>query len=118
MHTSSQNQVLESVGIVNTARSVWQIYRDKQDKDLLYFAPSKTNDCIDPKTVSYRILPPHGRVEIIGTDIEKTADDFMHEAQQGAPRGRKPEKLECCITWLNEFIADGEGQTFDHGQGV
>ena len=107
-HSHSQNQVLESVGFVNTARSVWQIYRDKMDKDLRYFAPSKTNDCIDPKAVSYRIVPPHGEVQIVATGIEKTADDFMNEARQEVKPGRPPEELTEAMTWLEDFLAAGE----------
>ena len=107
-HSHSQNQVLESVAFVNTARSVWQIYRDKQDKDLRYFAPSKCNDCIDPKAVSYRIVAPHGEVQIVERDIAKTADDFMLESRQEVKPGRPPAKRTEAMTWLENFLADGE----------
>jgi len=106
-HANSQNQVLESVGLVNAARSVWQIYRDKEDKNLRYFAPSKTNDCIDPKAVSYRIVAPEGQVQIVDTDIDKHADDFMVEQRQDPQRGRPPETLSEAETWLQEYLADG-----------
>ena len=106
-HTHSQNQVLESVGFVNTARSVWQIYRDKMDKDLRYFAPSKTNDCIDPRAVSYRIVPPNGEIQIVETDIAKTADDFMYEARQEIQQGRPPEARSGAKEWLQDFLSGG-----------
>ena len=107
-HSQSQHQVLESVGFVNTARSVWQIYRDKEDKDLRYFAPSKTNDCIDPKTVSYRIVPPQGEVQIVDTDIDKNADDFMNEDRRNSGAGRKNTKLVQCISWLAQLLKGGD----------
>ena len=104
-HSHSQNQVLESVGFVNTARSVWQIYRDKMDKNLRYFAPSKTNDCVEPKSLSYRIVDGH--VQIVETDIDKHADDFMREQQESNP-GRPTDALPEAMTWLKDFLSDGE----------
>jgi KaiC/GvpD/RAD55 family RecA-like ATPase len=86
-HLSSQNQTSGSVAWVNVPRSAWQIYRDKEDNDLRYFAPAKTNDCIDPTTVSFRIEKPDGKVRIESMDVAKTADDFMNE-QRKSVRGR------------------------------
>ena len=87
-HSTASNQTSGSVAWVNVPRSVWQVYRDKEDKDLRYFAPAKANDCIDPKTIAFRIVsqPGHdeGRVEIVSMDITKTADDFMNEQRKAA----------------------------------
>jgi len=83
-HSSSQNQTSGSVAWVNVPRSAWQIYLDKENNDLRYFAPSKYNDCIDPTTVSFRIVKPNGVVEIVSMDIVKTADDFMNEQRRAA----------------------------------
>jgi len=105
--SASQNQTLGSVALVNTSRAVWQVYRDQQDKDLRYFAPSKTNDCIDPTAVSFCITKPEGRVQIVDTDIDKTADDLMNESKQETKRGRKPTKLEAATTWLGLTLANG-----------
>ena len=91
-HSTAANQTSGSVAWVNVPRSVWQVYRDKEDKDLRYFAPAKYNDCIDPTTVSFRITRPDGKVQIESMDIAKTADDFMNE-QRTAARCRVSDAL-------------------------
>jgi hypothetical protein len=106
--STSQHQTLGSVALVNTPRAVWQVYRDKQDKDLRYFAPSKTNDCIDPTTVSFRIAKPDGIVQIENTSVKKTADDFMIAERQHSPPGPLPEERKKCEKRLSELLAAGE----------
>ena len=80
----ASNQTSGSVAWVNVPRSAWQIYRDTKDNDLRYFAPAKANDCIDPTTVSFRIVKPDGKVQIVSMDVAKTADDFMNEQRKAA----------------------------------
>lgn len=110
-HSTSQNQVSTSIAWVNVPRSVWQIYRDKDDKDLRYFAPSKTNDCKDPKAVSFRIENVEGqaagRVQIIGMNVDKTADDLMREQRPDALRGRPSTESAFAKGWLTAHLADG-----------
>jgi hypothetical protein len=86
---------------------VWCVYRDKQDKDLRYFAPSKTNDCVDPTTVAFRIAKPDGRVQIESTSVNKTADDFMIAERQQFPPGPAPEERRKCEQRLSEVLATG-----------
>ena len=104
--SAAQDSILDSVAYVNAARAVWALYRDKNDKDLRYFAPAKTNDCIEPKTFSYRIVRPYGEVQIVDTDIDKHADDFNEEQLKGT--GRPPTAISKAETFLQEFLADGE----------
>lgn len=110
-HSSSQNQILSSVAWVNVPRSVWQIYLDKEDKELRYLAPAKTNDCTNPTTISFRIVSRNGqsegRVEIVDMNIPKNADDFMREQRRSLKPGRKPDILDVVIKWLQNFLVDG-----------
>jgi hypothetical protein len=102
-HSVAQHQALGSVSWVNACRAHWQICRDQQDAKLRYFAPTaKTNHCVDPSAVSFRITG--GRVQIEETDIDILADDLVVEAK----RGRPPKKRAEVMTWLEELLADGK----------
>jgi len=101
-YSVAQHQVLGSVAWVNACRAHWQICRDSLDAQLRYFAPTaKTNHCVDPTAVSFRILG--GRVQIEETDIDQLADDLMVESR----RGRPPEKRAEVMVWLEELLAGG-----------
>ena len=106
-HAHSQNLALGSVGQGGIARSHCQIYIDKDDKELRYFAPSKVNDATEYKSVSYRIVKPLGEVQIVSANIDKQADDFMREERQGQ-NGRPPQELESAVGWLQQFLLTGK----------
>jgi hypothetical protein len=106
-HAHSQNLALGSVGQGGVARSHCQIYTDKEDKELRYFAPSKVNDATEYKSVSYRIVKPLGEVQIVSTGIDKQADDFMQEQRQ-SQSGRPPQELESAEKWLQDFLSTGK----------
>ena len=107
------DKVIGSIAITAVPRTVWHLYRDKNDKDARYFVPSKDNVLIDPTGVEFTVnRQADGRVEIISCDLEKHADDFeaeqfdrMQERRSG--RGRKPEQTEAALEWLETFLADG-----------
>ena len=111
-HSSAQKKVMGSGAWVNIARAHWVISVDKEDKNLRYCAPSKYNDCIDPKAIAYRIVSQggqwEGQVQIVSMDVDKTATDYMHEQRQENKRGRKPEKRDEAMDWLRNYLADGE----------
>lgn len=103
----AQQRVLGSTGIVAACRSVWGVYADPDEKGKRIFAPVKVNCGYDHTAVSYRIIPPEGRVDIIETGIQKTGDD-IESARQVARAGRKPDKHDDCAEWLPTVLADGE----------
>jgi KaiC/GvpD/RAD55 family RecA-like ATPase len=111
-HSSAQKKVMGSGAWVNIARAHWVVSVDKEDKDLRYFAPSKYNDCKDPKAIAYRIVSQpgqwEGQVQIESMDIDKTASDFMQEQRQIGQRGRTPVKRDAAVEWLLDYLADGE----------
>jgi KaiC/GvpD/RAD55 family RecA-like ATPase len=107
---SAQQRVLGSTGITATCRAVWGIYEDPEDDDKRIFAFMKGNCGYDHTAVSFRILPPNGRVEILETDIPKTAEDIETEiaaAQKAAKQGVIPKKLFVAAEWLVQYLADG-----------
>ena len=101
-HFSSQNRVLDSVGIVNMARAVWMVFKDPDDEYLRILAPSKGNDLIDPKAVSYRIAEG-GQVQIVDVELDKHADDFIAQERQNGMATKVAEAAD----WLTEFLRDG-----------
>jgi RecA-family ATPase len=109
--SSAANKVMGSAAWVNLARAHWVISVDKDDDALRYFAPSKYNDCINPKAIAYRIVSLEkqwvGRVQILDMNVSKTASDLMHEQRQ-AQRGRKPDKRNEVKEWLRTYLGNGE----------
>jgi hypothetical protein len=102
-HSVVQHQALGSVAWVNASRAHWQISRDQQDTKLRYFAPTaKTNHCVDPTALSFRIIG--GKVLVEETDIDLLADDLVIEAK----RGRPPKKRAEVMLWLEELLAGGK----------
>ena len=99
-HQISQNRVLDSVGFVNMARAVWMVFKDPEDEHLRILAPSKGNDLIDPKAVSYRIVD--GQVQVVDYGLDRHADDFVQQGQSG-----KTTKVEESGEWLQGLLADG-----------
>jgi hypothetical protein len=101
-----------SAAWVNLARAHWTVSVDKNDEDLRYFAPSKTNDCKKPKAIAYRIVSPddqwEGKVQIVNMDVNKTANDLMQDQRQVFQRGPKPEKRNDAGEWLLDYLTDGE----------
>ena len=81
--SSAHKKVMGSAAWVNLARAHWVVSVDNADKDLRYFAPSKTNDCINPKAIAYHLASQEGQweaqVQIISMEVDKTANDLMQE---------------------------------------
>jgi RecA-family ATPase len=76
----AQQKVLGSTGIVAVCRAVWGVYQDTEDKSLCLFAPVKINCGHNHTAVSYRIMPPDGKVEIIDGNIENLTGDDIESA--------------------------------------
>jgi hypothetical protein len=67
---------------------------------------AKTNHCVDPSGVSFRILG--GRVRVEETDVDLLADDIVAEAKQTSRRGRPPTLRTAAVLWLENFLAGGK----------
>jgi len=65
------------------------------------------NGAVDA-THRHRIVAPDGRIEIIQTDIAKTADDFMYESQPEIKMGRPTDEISDVKMWLQDYLAGGE----------
>ncbi len=108
--TYAQQRVLGSTGIVAACRSVWGIFIDPVDKDKRIFAKLKVNCGFNHTAVSYKIVPPDGKVEIVEASIEGlTGDDIesVRKAAQQVSQGRPPKAVAEVMAWLQNFLADG-----------
>jgi len=105
----AQQRILGSTGIVATCRSVWGVFVDPDDKGKRLFAPVKVNCGYGHTTVSYKIVPPDGRVDIIENNIENmTGDDIENRQRQvNQQQGQSQSKKSKAIAWLREYLADG-----------
>jgi KaiC/GvpD/RAD55 family RecA-like ATPase len=107
----AQQKVLGSTGIVAACRAVWGVFVDPDDKDIRLFAPVKVNFGYDHTAVSYRIVAPGGRVEIIDGSIPDLTADDIESAQQAArreARSQRPTKRDECASWLWTILAEGD----------
>ena len=111
---NAQQRVLGSTGITAACRAVWGVYRDPMDEDKRLFAFIKGNCGHDHTAVSYQVVAPDGRVDILETDIAKTADDIEAEVivtKKNAMRdGGIPEKLRNVMRWLVNLIVVAGGE--------
>lgn len=111
---NAQQRVLGSTGITAACRTVWGVYRDPRDEDRRLFAFIKGNCGYDHTAVAYQVVAPDGRVDILETDIEKTADDIEMEiviSLKNAERaGGMPLKMRAVLRWLVELIVAGGGE--------
>ena len=80
----------------------------KQSEKKRYLVPFPSNFCIDPTAVSFLIVPPDGRIDVVDCDIEKTGNDFEAAWQHRKKSGRPPEKRTEAMIWLEGFLAEGE----------
>jgi hypothetical protein len=122
----AQQRVLGSTGIVASCRTVWGIY-PATEKRHRYFAPIKTNVCIEPTAVEFVVnREAGGQVEIVNAAVEKTGDDLEEDRRELIRRGPQSDKLEKCKEWLSDFLASGEvesgtvktdGEGFEDGGG-
>lgn len=107
----AQQKVLGSTGIVAACRAVWGVFVDPDDKDVRLFAPVKVNFGYNHTAVSYRIVSPGGKVEIIDGSIPGLTADDIESAQQVArreARSQRPSKRDECAMWLWTVLAGGE----------
>jgi hypothetical protein len=123
---NAQLRVTGSIGIVGVARNLWGVYIDpndpatKQSEKERVLTPIESNVCIDPMAVSFLIVPPDGKIEVVDTGFIKTGNDFeaaMHQSKgkQGRPATESPEAQ----AWLQDFLNDGARQrneVYEHGK--
>ena len=77
----------------------------------VFFAPIPSNVCIDPTAISFLIVPPDGRVDVVDVDIVKTGDDFeATQRQANSKRGPKTDKVGECAEQIVELLKDGDAQ--------
>jgi hypothetical protein len=107
-------RITGSIGIVGVARNLWGVYVDPNDpapkpsQKERVLTPIESNVCIDPTAVSFLIVPPDGRIDIVNTGIEKTGNDFEAAMQQAkGNQGRPATELPAATMWLQCLLADG-----------
>ena len=106
-------RITGSIAIAGTCRNLWGVYTDPQDpapklsEKKRFLVPYPGNVCIDPTGISFVIIPPDGRIDVVDCGIEKTGNDFEAAWQQhGTGKGQSTEKLEV-KEWLRNYLADG-----------
>ena len=108
---NSVHQLLGATALSAVARTVWMLYEDPDDPQNRIVAPSKWNYLVEPTSFSFFIdRRQNGKVIVLDTNIEKTADDFNTEMREAAFQnrtGRKPKKLSEAENWLREFLSGG-----------
>jgi len=106
----AQLRIMGSTAIAGVARNLWGVYIDphdpalKQSEKKRYLVPFPSNVCIDPTAVSFLIVPPDGRIDVVDCDIEKTGNDFEAAWQHAKAKGRPPEKKNECLDWLFPYV--------------
>ena len=106
-----QQMVSGSGAFVECCRSVWGICHSPADEGKRFFAPVKFNCGFTPTAVSYKITAPSGKVEVLETDISKSAAEIAAEiatAAKKAAAGRPPEAKMEAGDWLPKYLRDGE----------
>jgi hypothetical protein len=95
------------------ARNLWRMQFDpndtakRQSDRLRYFVHIDSNICVNPAGVSFKIVED-GRIDIIDSVVQKTADDFdVIEQRQDKKRGRPSDVLDEVKAWLRQYLADG-----------
>jgi hypothetical protein len=109
-------RITGSIAISGTCRNLWGVYTDPQDTapkqsgKKRFLVPYPGNVCLDPTGISFLIVPPDGRIDVVDCGIEKTGNDFEAAWQQHAKgsKGRPPEALTEAVMWLQDFLAVGE----------
>lgn len=93
------DRVMGSVAFVNTARAVWFVTHDKEE-DTRYLTLEKSNYCIDPTNLTFKIIG--GAVAFIDGTTDKTADDVMQNN-----RNQKSDTTVECVEWLRKKLNNG-----------
>jgi hypothetical protein len=107
----AQQKSLGSTGIMGSCRANWGIYPDPDDEERRIFAPVKMNNGFNHTAVSYRIVAPEGKVEVLATDIPMTGDDIevaLTAARKAGTKGQPSKAVDKAMQCLYTHLADGE----------
>lgn len=104
-----QQQISGSGALVECCRAVWGIFHDPVE-NLRYFAPVKFNCGADPTAISFQIIAPSGKVKVLETDIQRSAEEIADgiTAAKKLATGRPPKALTEVSDWLSDTLGDGE----------
>jgi archaellum biogenesis ATPase FlaH len=87
---------LGSTGFVAQARSAWGVLIDKDDRETRIFCPIKSNYCIDPTGLTFKI---------IDGAIEFGADPWVGHIDDAGNNTTK--KIDEAVEWLRSCLKDG-----------
>jgi len=104
-----------SVAFVAAARAVWQVYRDKSDKDRRLLVPCKANLSHDPTSMAFRLIsaPANGGklssvVCAFEPDTFYMSADEAQSKESPDKRTEKPApKRDRAVEWLEGKLKDG-----------
>lgn len=128
---TANQRIMGGAGFVNTARLVYQLWKDPEDPSRRVFVCTKFNmpDKPPPLSISVAVIPPEEAeallaphtaklpeekrrklarqlrrltIQILPDDI--TAEELMNAEQQPGTRGPKPTATIARATWLLEFL--------------